>query len=351
MSQPIYTAYLPEYVVANLSNVGTLTVTLDSAGAVGTVTAYLEHYNNILGAWASLTDVIGARTSLGAVTSGVALTVPAFTARAGEKLRISLDFQSTDGTAPAPASGVCVFGDVVTDSSAPAAPTIALVKAVSGSNFGFLALFNQPTGAHHVTLQKKLNSGAWVAVGDSTKTSESFDGYSTGDVVQVQAKAVDAVGNESAYTDSAELTLTADVLGEAPKLYIEDVTVFNAETATLRVHLTGISPTDVTVTATSVEGTATAPEIFTAIGPTVLTFAGDPSDGHRWQDITVNGVGTTPAVGTTAYTVLLSAPTGATLEKASGTVTVKTLDYIPVYCENLRFRVSSSIDVKMRVRT
>ena len=221
-----------------LATLTSITPTLDSTGAGGTVTLYSQHYNDALGAWASLGDVIGGWTSHGAVVSGTPIDLSATKCRTGEKYRWKAEFTSTDGTLPPPKlSGLSLAW--VSDITAPGVPTIAQIFGAvpaGGVNPGYRADFTVPVDARHVVIEGQRNSGGYLpfstrakfengqgsmafvgdlaqieAAGERNETHlSSMKGFAVGDTVQIRAQAQDAVGNVSTWVESPIVALAID---------------------------------------------------------------------------------------------------------------------------------------------
>ncbi len=326
---------------AKLATLPQATLTLDTTGAAGTVALYLQHYNDEVARWESYAGVADEWTEIGTYSNTTTIDLPTLPARAGEKVRVKLVFTSNDGTAPAPAF-VSLSLSWTSDVTAPIAPTIGSILGVGGAN-ALCNLGPVPAEARHIIAEVNVDDAGFVPLSKRNKI-ESGQGYleflgpqdaveqsggrnsvqvlvenlTLGQTVQVRAKAVDAVGNVSAATDSDIITIG----GSLPQLYIEDAVVFSGGTANIRVHLVGRTDDEVTVDLATVEGTATDPEHFTEVSTTV-TFESGSDELHRWVDVEINAIGSETILGTLTYSVELSNPVGALLERATGTVTVK----------------------------
>lgn len=239
---------------ANLAALVSITPTLDGTGAAGTVTLYLQKYSTEHG-WTSLGGVADAWTNLGAVTSGVPIDLSSYEMRSGAKLRWKAEFLSTDGTLPAPAlSGLALAW--TSDTSAPGVPTITqLLSSCGAGGVGprpVLQIASLPTGARHVEVEvdRKPAGGSWAGSLplSSRNAIESGQGYlelrgaqeaeqaageenalhlaipgtwAVGDEVRAKARAVDAMGNASAWTDT---TAAVEIAQPYPAPTVTDVT-------------------------------------------------------------------------------------------------------------------------------
>ena len=114
---------------------------------------------------------------------------------------------------------------------------------------------------------------------------------------------------------------------DGPKISIEAVTASVQEgaagataTANLKVKLSAASPDPVTVSYKTQNGTAAAPGDYVAVPATTLTF--QPDEVEKQVQVTINGDATRE--GNETFTVVLSGPTGATLDpqRTRATVTV-----------------------------
>lgn len=345
---------------AKLATLTHVNLTLDTTGADGTVALYLQHYNDIVARWESYDGVVDGWTLAGPPASTTTMySLDELPARNGERVRAKFVFTSTDGTATAPAvSGLTLSW--TSDVSAPVAPTIASILGVGGAN-ALCNLGPVPADARHLTAEVDIDGAGFLPL-SKRNAVEAGHGYleylgpvaadepaggrntvqvlvenlTQGQTVQVRARAVDAVGNISAASDSELLTLEDAV--SIPALYIEDAVVFSGLTANIRVHLLGVAESQVTVDYASADGTAVSPDDFAAFSG-IASFLADPDVSHQWLDIPINATGDDPQSGTLAYTVVLSSPTGATIERATGNVTLKALDFIPVPSQSVSGKI------------
>ena len=235
------TATLPTFTPtspAKLSSLGSVTFNFDSSGASGTITAFAEHYNTVISQWCSLSDVPGARTNLGVVENGVPVPFPAFSARVGEILRLSLDIAAADSASIAPEFLSHVI-NWTSDVTAPAAPTISKITSVapSGGKVGYRVDFGDlPDGARHLVFEGKINGGEWLpfsnrakfetlsaglkhmafrghidaveAAGERNELHVSIaSGIAIGDVVQTRGAAEDNSENRSSFAVSDPLAI------------------------------------------------------------------------------------------------------------------------------------------------
>lgn len=337
---------------AKLSDIVTVTPQL-SGGTGGIIKLYAMHLHDRLTAWSSLADVAGEATLVGTLAHNTPLSMPDWTPGPNEQILFWFGFDNASGNPPTLLSLSVPWASDVT---APSAPTISALTGVlpNGGTVGYRVDFDLPTTSRHDIIEGKLNSGSWLpfsprakmetgqgymkfrgdlsateAAGERNETHLSFaKGLVTGDVVQIRVAAVDDVDNQSAFTTSDAVTLEAANTGAAPILYIEDAKLSAGGTGVIKVHLVGISEDAVSVDIDSFEGTATAPEDFTAISGTV-NFDGDAEDGHRIVEVAINATGSAPQNGVTTYTLTLSNSSGPTIERATGTVTIINAEVAP----------------------
>lgn len=358
---------------AKLATIGPITPQLE-AGSGGTLKLYAQHLNDRLGAWSSLADVAGEATLIGTLIHNTPTDAIAFTPGPAEQVLFWFEFDDAGGAPPALLSFSVSW---TSDVTAPDAPTISKIisAATADSVPGYRADFNAlPAGARHLILEGQLNSGGWLpfsarakfengqgymkfrgdiaAVEAAGERNESHisaaKGLALGDVVQVRIAAEDDVANRSAFTTSDALTIAPAVAAVTPALSIEDATLATGATGTIRVHLHGPTTEDVTVDYASADDTATDPSDYTGISGT-LTFTADPADPHQYQDIAINATGDDPTPGTTAYNVVLSNAGGASVDKATGVVSVQALDYVPVLVDSFTVEVSEREEIQVEV--
>ena len=133
-------------------------------------------------------------------------------------------------------------------------------------------------------------------------------------LLTVMAGAGYTVGSPSAASGSI-----AD--NDVPQLYVDDLTVVegdkNTSLALITVRLSAISTTPISVTLSTVAGTALATKDFTAT-TTTLTF----NPGVVQLTFQVKIVGDKVKEATEAFTVVLSGPVGATIADGSATITI-----------------------------
>jgi hypothetical protein len=187
-----------------------ITHTLDATGCSGTVTAYAEHYNDVLGTWCSLSDSPGVKTLLGSGAATFTTPVSGLVCRAGEKMRLTYTAIS-DGTMPAPSFGSHTI-TYAQDSVVPSTVTIkGIVSVVDGTAVGYAFDFTRPLDAITCYIETRTNGGAWVPWGTSAGSRECVVGLVVGDTVQVRIAGVDAVGNQGAWEYSSTLTIEGTI--------------------------------------------------------------------------------------------------------------------------------------------
>lgn len=220
---------------AKLSSLITATAQLVTAEKSGTVKLYLQHTNDAVTTASSLADVAGAWTDCGALTHDTPLSLPSFTARAGEVIYPRIGFTCTDttGVSPAPELSSIAFA-WASDVTAPDSPTITRIVNTSGdSTYGYRVDFGAlPAGSRHLIVEGKKNDGdytpfnnkaQWDAgeymklrgsrdaveeAGERNETSlSSNSGFVVNDTAQVKVAAEDAVGNRSAFVESEVVTM------------------------------------------------------------------------------------------------------------------------------------------------
>ena len=138
-------------------------------------------------------------------------------------------------------------------------------------------------------------------------------------------------------------TITDD--DDVPALSIDDVTVGEGDAATFTVTLSAASGRAVTVTATTADGTATAPDDYANRSAAVTLAAGQTE-----ATFAVATVGDTVDEPDETFTVTLSAASGATIAVATGTVTILDDDLPTLSIDNVEvvegnpagFRISLS---------
>lgn len=218
---------------AKLAEIGPITPQL-SGGTGGTLKLYAQHYNDRIGAWSSLTDVVGAATLIGTLVHNAPTDAITFTPAAGEEVLFWLEFDDAAGVPPIFLSMSIPWSS---DVAAPAAPTISAITSVAptGGQVGYRVDFGAlPTGARHFIVEGQLNGGAWLpfskkatwvagtsymefrgaldaieAAGERNERHLSSTGFTLGDVVSVRVAAEDGAGNRSAFTVSDPLTIAA----------------------------------------------------------------------------------------------------------------------------------------------
>ncbi len=111
-------------------------------------------------------------------------------------------------------------------------------------------------------------------------------------------------------------TLGACGVPAVPSLSVNDVTVLEgAGTASFNVTLSPASTEVVNVNVVTLDGTATSPEDYTALASTILTF----NPGDTTQTVTIPIIDDSIGETNENYTVNLSNPINATINKGSGT--------------------------------
>src|SRR5438477_7288431 len=101
--------------------------------------------------------------------------------------------------------------------------------------------------------------------------------------------------------------------------------MFGMPTAALTVTLSAVSGQTVTVVANSADGTAISPSDYTALPPTILTFA--PGETSKTVTVAVNG--DTLAEANETFFVNLNAAINATIADKQGRATITNHDRVP----------------------
>lgn len=176
--------------------------------------------------------------------------------------------------------------------------------------------------------------------------NDALTGDTTGANVLSAGGGDDTVASHDASSDTVDCgagtdTLTSDPTdtvtgceandpGALGAFSIDDVTVTEGDTGTknaaFTVTLSAAQAYATSVSVTTANGTATTPADYAGLPATTLTFA--PGDTTKTVNVPV--VGDTLAEPAETFSVLLSAPTAATIAKAAGTGTITDDDTLPV---------------------
>ena len=208
----------------------------------------------------------------------------------GSNGSITATFSTSNGTAAAP-------GDYTAVNNFP----ITYVEGETGSKTVTVTIVNDPTFETNETVNLSLSHPPQI------------------NIVQRDAEAAAPV---QVLADPYSAMLTINDNDAAPTFTIDDVTHNEGDAGTtaytFTVTKTGSTELNATVNYATVDGTATAPSDFTAIGTTTLTFL--PADTTKQFTVQVNG---DPTVETDdAFAVHLSNAVNATISDADGVGTI-----------------------------
>ena len=238
--------------------------------------------------------------------------------------------QPSDGTTIADATGI---GTITDDDDA---PTLSIddVTVAEGASAAFTIALSAASG-RDVTVTAATADGTAVAPGDYTArsavtvtiaagtTSATFNVATTEDTLdepnETFTVALSAPAHATLDDDTGIGTITDD--DNAPTLSIDDVTVAEGASAAFTIALSAASGRDVTVTAATADGTASAPGDYTARSAVTVTIAA----GTTSATFNVATTKDSTAEPDETFTVALSAPANATLADNSGTGTITDL--------------------------